>query len=326
MNPSELHERCRWEREEEARVRAELALAARQCVQVSRGQSGPSATSLRANSAQSGSNSFRASGRRSQNPFPPQDADLEAGNVEHGQDASVTRGEEGYELHPEQESEHRERASEREQERTRTLSPRTRLRARSPRRGPARLTSDGSCGNPRRRLESDLEGGGERLAREVEVAEAGAELALAASQHVQVHSAPIKTRARMRDKVKCIQEEREENEEEYVLPLTGYILDPIRASVVCEGPSSILKHVEWFVRSWAEFDLPTVRIKNKFAVEDSAQYDGYRDLMLSVLYTGHKGLRIIGEVQFHDRRMYDLKVKMHKLYKVKRATSANQIL
>lgn len=37
------------------------------------------------------------------------------------------------------------------------------------------------------------------------------------------------------------QEEREENEEEYVLPLTGYILDPIRASVVCEGPSSILK-------------------------------------------------------------------------------------
>ncbi len=31
------------------------------------------------------------------------------------------------------------------------------------------------------------------------------------------------------------------------------------------------------------------------------------------------------QVQLHDRRMYALKVKMHKLYKVKRAASAQNI-
>ncbi len=41
--------------------------------------------------------------------------------------------------------------------------------------------------------------------------------------------------------------------------------------------------------------------------------------MLSVLYTGAKGLSIIGEIQLHDARMHPMKVKMHRLYKVKRA-------
>ena len=48
----------------------------------------------------------------------------------------------------------------------------------------------------------------------------------------------------------------------------------------------------------------------------------YRDLMLSVVYTGVHGLRIVGEVQVHDPRMHPLKVKMHHLYVVKRASSA----
>ncbi len=51
----------------------------------------------------------------------------------------------------------------------------------------------------------------------------------------------------------------------------------------------------------------------------------YRDLMLSVLYTGDQGLKIVGEIQLHDARMFALKVKVHRLYKVKRATSAQQI-
>ncbi len=46
---------------------------------------------------------------------------------------------------------------------------------------------------------------------------------------------------------------------------------------------------------------------------DSREYDGYRDLMLCVLYTGSHGLRIIGEIQIHDRRLYALKMRMHKL-------------
>lgn len=51
----------------------------------------------------------------------------------------------------------------------------------------------------------------------------------------------------------------------------------------------------------------------------------YRDLMLSVLHTGPLGLRIVGELQFHDERMYALKIQMHRLYKVKRAASASSI-
>ncbi len=47
--------------------------------------------------------------------------------------------------------------------------------------------------------------------------------------------------------------------------------------------------------------------------------------MLCVLHTGPAGLRIIGEVQLHERRMYPLKVKMHRLYKVKRAADMASI-
>ena len=42
--------------------------------------------------------------------------------------------------------------------------------------------------------------------------------------------------------------------------------------------------------------LPVCRVKNKFAIQDSAEYDGYRDMMLCLLHTGPGGLRIIGEV------------------------------
>lgn len=155
-----------------------------------------------------------------------------------------------------------------------------------------------------------------------------AELALSACDDVQVHGAPIKTKARMREKVKCYQDASawgSTADDQPMLPLTACILDPVRASVVCNGPKAILAHVAWFINSGSDFALPSVRIKNKFAMQDSSEYDGYRDLMISVLYTGDKGLRIIGEIQLHDRRMYELKVKMHKLYKVKRATSADQI-
>lgn len=99
-------------------------------------------------------------------------------------------------------------------------------------------------------------------------------------------------------------------------------------------------------------------------------YDGYRDLMMCVLYTGSHDLSIIGEiqvcayvrtrrlecmyalscvrlltpsirwltsqlrlltprvlcVQIHDQRLHALKLRMHKLYKVKRATKAAMIL
>jgi len=62
---------------------------------------------------------------------------------------------------------------------------------------------------------------------------------------VKIICAPIKKKARMREKLN-----------KYVLPnprcewpLTAYIADPIRLSVVCNGPAQILEMVRWFVES-----------------------------------------------------------------------------
>ena len=37
---------------------------------------------------------------------------------------------------------------------------------------------------------------------------------------------------------------------------------------------------------------------------------GYRDLTLFLIYTGARGLRIIGEVQIQDRALHELKLKV----------------
>ncbi len=100
---------------------------------------------------------------------------------------------------------------------------------------------------------------------------------------VKVHQAPVKTLARMCEKVL-----------EYVAedsscggwPLSANILDPVRASVVCRGPSQILQVLKWFTGReptargvdgcGAQADacgsgvidspvLPVCRVKNKFA-------------------------------------------------------------
>jgi len=62
---------------------------------------------------------------------------------------------------------------------------------------------------------------------------------------VKIIFAPIKKKARMREKLN-----------KYVLPnprcewpLTAYIADPIRLSVVCNGPAQMLEMVRWFVES-----------------------------------------------------------------------------
>mmetsp|Transcript_9689 Transcript_9689/g.19391 ORF Transcript_9689/g.19391 Transcript_9689/m.19391 type:complete len:88 (+) Transcript_9689:137-400(+) len=79
---------------------------------------------------------------------------------------------------------------------------------------------------------------------------------------------------------------------------------------------------EWLLREGRAMGLPVVRVKNKFSVADSAEYDGYRDVMMCVLYTGDEGLKVIGEIQIHHQQLFQLKLRMHKLYKVKRAATA----
>lgn len=138
----------------------------------------------------------------------------------------------------------------------------------------------------------------------------------------RVIAAPVKTKERMREKLMEYAKRGDP-----MRPLTANILDPIRTTVVCDGPRQILAAVNWFLNNTDPRlpAMPIVRVKNKFSMEDASEYDGYRDLMICVIHTGKKGLRIIGEIQFHDAKLHALKVKMHKLYKVKRAEGANLI-
>ena len=93
-------------------------------------------------------------------------------------------------------------------------------------------------------------------------------------------------------------------------PLSAAILDPVRLSLVCCGPSQIVQVAKWFTEQLSASNvdanqqeisiqsLPVVRIKNKFAYDIEALKGGYRDLMLSVLYEDPEShLRIIGEIQ-----------------------------
>jgi len=52
------------------------------------------------------------------------------------------------------------------------------------------------------------------------------------------------------------------------------------------------------------------QVKNKFLLADASEFDGYRDLMLCVVFRGESGLGIIGEIQLHDRQLFDLKSKV----------------
>jgi len=154
----------------------------------------------------------------------------------------------------------------------------------------------------------------------------------------RVHSASVKTAARMKEKLMSYAApsngnapsppqasdatKTNEMKTHHDHPLTANILDPIRCTVVCKGAKEILEHARWLIEEGEELGLPVVRVKNKFSMENSDEYDGYRDMMLCVLYTNSVGLSIVCEIQLHDARLHQLKLQMHKLYKVKRATAA----
>ena len=83
----------------------------------------------------------------------------------------------------------------------------------------------------------------------------------------------------------------------------------------------MLEMQRWFLESGNGSEsgcmgLPVCRVKNKFS-RSAAVTDGYRDLSLSVIVAergdsgcGEGGLRIIGEVQIHDRAMHNLKLQV----------------
>ena len=128
---------------------------------------------------------------------------------------------------------------------------------------------------------------------------------------VEVHAAPIKTAARMREKLL------EYGNPKYggVWPFAANILDPIRVSVVCEGASQILQVLSWF-RSINS--MPVCRIKNKFTKSENSTTSsegsqGYRDLKVFVLMEGFGSLRIIGEIQVIYKHLNTLLLFFHTL-------------
>lgn len=66
--------------------------------------------------------------------------------------------------------------------------------------------------------------------------------------------APVKTKERMREKYQSYRTELSTTEEESKLPLSANILDPVRVSVVCDGPEEVLEvsdnHIVVFASVW----------------------------------------------------------------------------
>ncbi len=123
--------------------------------------------------------------------------------------------------------------------------------------------------------------------------------------YIDLFPAPVKTIARMREKVA-----------EYAVksdtwPYSANILDPVRASIVCDGPNEILEAFAWFEsRDISASGLRLCRVKNKFSFKTEDLVGGYRDLMASFVFKGKGNLSIIGEIQFHDRALHYLKRKV----------------
>jgi hypothetical protein len=82
---------------------------------------------------------------------------------------------------------------------------------------------------------------------------------------VWVTPAPAKAVARMTEKIKEYAAEGAE------WPRSACILDPVRATVVCDGAAQILEVAEWFLASSpaAAVQFPVCRIKNKFSLSSS---------------------------------------------------------
>lgn len=145
---------------------------------------------------------------------------------------------------------------------------------------------------------------------------------------VDIYSAPVKTITRMREKIlEYAKESKLGDNSDW--PLCANILDPVRASIVCSGPSQILQIYRWFaddssLQASDVTQMTVCRIKNKFAFAKEELIGGcviiycssfnrskkfsiyifwtcrYRDLLFCVVFTGPYGLRIIGEVQVNN--------------------------
>ncbi len=78
-------------------------------------------------------------------------------------------------------------------------------------------------------------------------------------------------------------------------------------SIYCTG----MQVMQWFMEEDSSMaGLRLCRLKNRFAVSKEDLVGGYRDLMFCMVYDGPHGLRIIGEVQIQDEKLYKLKLQV----------------
>mmetsp|Transcript_80093 Transcript_80093/g.214420 ORF Transcript_80093/g.214420 Transcript_80093/m.214420 type:complete len:111 (+) Transcript_80093:3214-3546(+) len=107
-------------------------------------------------------------------------------------------------------------------------------------------------------------------------------------------------------------------------------MDPVRAALVVPGGPARLSEVAcWLAGPEArQLGLRVCRVKNGFALPEEAVQDGYRDVKVFVVFDLHAGnedekkMAIVGEIQVHDHALHQIKTRMHKLYRVKRAHAA----
>jgi hypothetical protein len=141
---------------------------------------------------------------------------------------------------------------------------------------------------------------------------------------VDVYFAPIKSQERMKEKVLKYSFPHAWSQ----WPLTANIRDPIRLTIACDGPSHILKIIHFFLSSQESTGLRVVRLKNKFSQADEDVREGFNglDISLNVVFEEPtSGLKIIGEIQLHDKQILQVKSRIHKLYKIKRSEDPSMI-
>eukprot|EP01083_Nonionella_stella_P019669 54618_1 len=124
----------------------------------------------------------------------------------------------------------------------------------------------------------------------------------------QLMSAPIKTISRAKFKIK---EDYNRDEE----PQAGSILDWVRCAIVVESDTECASLVSLVLETYKGC---VVAVKNKF---DSNEYpnEDYRAVMISIVWNGDCGLRMIVEVQIILSSYLPIRRKSHLWYKMHRS-------
>ena len=130
-------------------------------------------------------------------------------------------------------------------------------------------------------------------------------------------SAPQKTYERMVEKTIEYQSENAK------FPAAYRVCDVLRCSITCNNLNHICDGLN-ILRD----NIIIIRIKNRFLISfDSKQTDGYRDMLVNVLYKDEiTKLSVICEVQFQLNAYLQIKKKQHKYYKIVRAIDYKSLL